>query len=75
MIKEISSENDLKNSVKVIKDSFRTVAIEFKLNKKNSPTHPSFVTLRQLTELKRKGIKFFGLFIDSFFIITNRMFN
>jgi len=68
MIKEISSENDLKNNVKVIRDSFRTVAIEFNLNKKNSPTHPSFVTFRQLNELKRKGTRFFGFFIDNLYI-------
>ncbi len=68
MIKEISSENELKNSVMVIRDSFRTVAIEFKLNKKNCPTHPSFVTIGQLNELKRKGTMFFGLFVDNLYV-------
>ena len=64
-IKEIAYENELENSVKVIADSFRTVAIEFNLNKDNCPTHPSLVTLQQLKEMKRKGLKLFGLFEDN----------
>ena len=68
MIKEILSENDIKNSVKVIRDSFRTVAVEFNLNRNNSPTHPSFMTLRQLRDLKRRGGKFFGFFKDNLYI-------
>ena len=62
MIKEISNENELENSVKVIGDAFATVAAEFKLTKENCPTHPSFVTMKQLTEMNRKGLKLFGLF-------------
>ena len=62
MIREIANDNELENSVKVIVDSFGTVAVEFKLNKDNCPTHPSLVTLKQLQEMKRKGLKLFGLF-------------
>jgi diamine N-acetyltransferase len=62
MIREISNDNELENSVKVIGDSFATVAAEFKLTKDNCPTHPSFVTIKQLTEMRRKGLKLFGLF-------------
>ena len=64
MIREISSEKELKNSVTIIAVSFRTVAVEFNLNKENCPTHPSLVTLKQLNEMKRKGLKLFGLFED-----------
>ena len=60
-IREIASETELENSVGVIADSFRTVAVEFKLNKDNCPTHPSLVTLKQLQEMKRKGLKLQGL--------------
>jgi diamine N-acetyltransferase len=62
MIKELINENELENSVQVIGDSFQTVAVEFKLNKDNCPTHPSLITLKQLKEMKRKGLKLFGLF-------------
>ena len=62
MIREIASETELENSVGVIADSFRTVAVEFNLNQDNCPTHPSLVTLKQLQEMKRKGLKLFGLF-------------
>jgi ribosomal protein S18 acetylase RimI-like enzyme len=62
MIREIINENELENSVKVIANSFQTVAVELNLSKDNCPTHPSFVTLQQLNEMKRKGLKLFGLF-------------
>jgi diamine N-acetyltransferase len=62
MIREIANEKEIENSVKIIADSFQTVAIEFKLTKDNCPTHPSLVTLKQLNEMKRKGLKLSGLF-------------
>ena len=62
-IKEIVDKVGLRNSASVIRDSFKTVASEFALTRKNCPTHPSFVTVRQLDELQRKGVKFFGLFL------------
>jgi ribosomal protein S18 acetylase RimI-like enzyme len=63
-IKEINSQRDLKNSVEVIRDSFKTVALEFGLNEGNCPTHPSFITLDRLLELKKKA-KLFGLFLNN----------
>jgi GNAT superfamily N-acetyltransferase len=62
LIREISNENELENSVKVIGESFTTVAVEFKLTRENCSTHPSLVTMKQLTEMKRKGLKLYGLF-------------
>jgi ribosomal protein S18 acetylase RimI-like enzyme len=60
-IREINSTTDIGNSLKVIRSSFRTVARELKLTRKNSPTHPSFLTLERLLELQKKA-RFFGLF-------------
>ena len=65
MIREIANDNELENSVMVIADSFRTIAIEFNLNQDNCPTHPSLVTLKQLQEMTRKRLKLFGLFEDN----------
>jgi len=62
-IREIT-DNELSRSARVIRDSFRTVAAEFGLTRENSPTHPSFTTVRQLRKLKDKGLMFFGLFLD-----------
>jgi diamine N-acetyltransferase len=62
MIREIENEKEMENSASVVADSFRTVAVEFNLNKDNCPTHPSMVTVKQLHEMKRKGLKLFGLF-------------
>jgi len=61
-IREIQNEHDIKNSVAVIRDSFRTVAIEFGLNELNCPTHPSLMTLDKLLELEKKA-RLFGLFL------------
>jgi ribosomal protein S18 acetylase RimI-like enzyme len=62
-IKGINSRRDLENSVKVIRDSFKTVALEFGLNEGNCPTHPSLITLDKLLELKSKA-KLLGLFLN-----------
>ena len=63
-IREINNEHDLKNSVKVIRDSFETVALEFGLNERNCPTHPSLITLDKLLGLNKKA-RLFGLFLNS----------
>jgi len=65
MITEVSDDNELNNSVRVIKNSFRTVADEFDLAIENCPAHPSFVTIQQLKELKSKGLRLFGLFLGA----------
>ena len=54
----------MRDSVPVIRDSFQTVAEELKLTRDNCPTHPSFVTMTDLLELRKKDITFFGLFIN-----------
>ena len=62
-IKEINNRHSIENSLKVIRDSFRTVALEFGLNEGNCPTHPSLITLDKLLELKGKA-ELFGLFLN-----------
>jgi diamine N-acetyltransferase len=61
-INEVSDDNALDKSVIVIQNSFRTVAEEFNLTIENCPTHPSFITIQQLKDLKAKGLRLFGLF-------------
>jgi GNAT superfamily N-acetyltransferase len=63
-IKEITDCN-LENSVEIIRRSFRTVADELGLNIENCPTHPSFITLYQLAQLRDKGFIFFGTFLEN----------
>jgi len=63
-IREIKDEHELKSSVRVIRDSFKTVAIEFGLNELNCPTHPSLMTLAKLLELDKKA-SIFGLFLTN----------
>jgi diamine N-acetyltransferase len=64
IIKEITSHEELLRSVPVIRESFKTVADEFKLTPGNCPSHPSFITIDRLFELKKTGIHLFGLFED-----------
>jgi len=61
-IREVRNHHGLKSSVEVIRDSFRTVALEFGLNERNCPTHPSLMTLDKLLELEKKA-NLFGLFL------------
>lgn len=67
VIKEITcSSDDLTESVRVIRNSFATVASEFGLTKDNCPTHPAFMTLARLQETLEKGVKIFGLYTGAF---------
>jgi ribosomal protein S18 acetylase RimI-like enzyme len=65
MIREVSSDNEMKESVKVTKDSFATVAVDLNLNEQNCPTHPAFISLAGLKKLRDKGARTFGLFQGS----------
>lgn len=60
---DITSE-DLRPSVKVIREAFSTVAADMGLTESNCPTHPSFVSIKQLEELRARGLRFLGLFLD-----------
>jgi diamine N-acetyltransferase len=62
-IESISKRQGLECSVAVIRDSFKTVAVEFGLNESNCPTHPSLITLDRLLELGNRA-EMFGLFLD-----------
>ena len=63
-IREIKTKNDLINSHKLIKDSFKTVAEDFGLTIKNCPANPAFMKFSQLMEMKEKGNIMFGLFLE-----------
>jgi len=61
-IREIDNENELRNGARVIRNAFKTVALEFNLTRENNPTHPSFMTTGRLREDRNRGVRFFGLF-------------
>jgi ribosomal protein S18 acetylase RimI-like enzyme len=63
-IKKIQEEADIKTSTGIIRESFHTVALEFGLTPENCPGHPSNITFEKLLELKKKGLAFFGLFLE-----------
>lgn len=61
-IKEIMTEVSLIESLRIIKDSFITVARELDLTEQNCPSNPAFTNLENLKKMKDKGIRMFGLF-------------
>jgi ribosomal protein S18 acetylase RimI-like enzyme len=63
-IREISGEEDLAESIRIIRDSFITVARDFNLTEENCPSNPAFISMKKLKELQSKGVKFFGLFTN-----------
>ncbi len=63
-IREINQDESLDISVEVIAGSFRTVAEELNLTRDNASTHPSFITIELLKNLREKGLKFYGYFLD-----------
>lgn len=62
MIRELTTERELKQSVTVIRQAFATVAEQFNLTPGNCPTHPAFVTYDKILELRKKGLRLFGLY-------------
>ena len=63
-VREIEKDEALDTSVEIVRRSFRTVAEELNLTPDNAPTHPSFITLEQLEELRKKGLVFYGYFLE-----------
>lgn len=59
---ELYDENELLKSIKVIKESFMTVANEFKLTKENAPTNAAFIEFKDLIRMKEQGASLFGLY-------------
>lgn len=51
--------------VRVIRDSFITVANEFNLTKQNTPTNPAFIEIETLRAMKQKGIDMYGAFVNN----------
>lgn len=62
--KPINTYQELKDSVTVIRNSFATVAAQFKLTPENAPTNPAFIELQHLQRMQEKGIVLFGVFYD-----------
>ncbi len=54
--------------VKVIRDSFITVANEFNITRENAPTNPAFMEIESLQAMKQKGIDIYGAYIEKILI-------
>ena len=58
-------ENIDQNCVRVIRDSFITVAREFNITKQNAPTNPAYIEIESLQAMKQKGINMYGAFLNN----------
>lgn len=54
--------------VRVIRESFVTVAREFNITKHNVPSNPAFIEIESLQAMKKKGIDMYGAFTDGIII-------
>jgi len=54
--------NDLQDCLRVINESFATVAKEFNLTEQNCPRHPSFMKIDTLQKRFAEGYQMFGLY-------------
>lgn len=61
---ELKDEKALLASVIVIRESFKTVANEFRLTRENAPTNAAFIRLEDLIRIKEKSAILFGLYIQ-----------
>jgi ribosomal protein S18 acetylase RimI-like enzyme len=65
VIHRIRDELGLQESLRVIHDSFITVANDLSLTPGNAPTNPAFLAFEKLKEAVSKGVLFFGLFANA----------
>ena len=63
MIKE-ATLSDCEVLVKLIRDSFRDVALRFKLTKDNCPKHPSNCTLSWIESDISRGVQYYIFYVD-----------
>ncbi len=62
-IREIIEE-EIEESAKVIRESFRTVADDFNFTYENNPMHGAFLKKERLKNEKQQGIIMYGLFVE-----------
>ena len=62
-IKQIKTQEQLDESLEVIRKSFRTVAEEMNVTREKTPDHPAFYTMERMKELYKKAV-FWGLYVD-----------
>lgn len=64
MIREMRTALEYDACVRIIRESFQTVAEEFHLTAENAPSHPSNTTPDIFRQAIAKGLRVFGLYHD-----------
>ncbi|HOJ80029.1 MAG TPA: GNAT family N-acetyltransferase, partial [Clostridiales bacterium] len=61
-IREVNDE--FEEWASVIRNSFATVAEEFRITRENAPTNPAFAEADSLEQMKVKGVSMYGAYLD-----------
>nr|WP_302600000.1 GNAT family N-acetyltransferase [uncultured Cellulosilyticum sp.] len=64
VIREIIGE-EIEESAKVIRESFRTVADDFNFTYENNPMHGAFLKKERLENERQQGIELYGMFVEN----------
>jgi GNAT superfamily N-acetyltransferase len=62
--KLMSTEQELADSIYVVRQAFATVAEQFSLTVENAPTNPAFIEIRHLQRMREKSIVMIGVFCE-----------
>lgn len=63
-IRQIRTTAQIKESVKIIRESFTADALKFGVSEEENPSFSAFMTHDRLNTLYKDGIKLFGLYYD-----------
>jgi len=63
--KLVNNEQEMTDSMNVIRKSFATVAEDFSLTRENAPTNPAFIEIPHLQKMREKGITMLGVFYET----------
>ena len=61
-IKQVTTKAQMIESVKILCESFGTVAKTYHLTEMNCPTNPAYITYEKLSALQEKKVEMFGLY-------------
>lgn len=62
--KLVNNDQEMTDSLNIIRESFATVAADFNLTRENAPTNPAFIEIAHLQEMQKKGILMLGGFCE-----------
>lgn len=62
--KLVNTDQEMTDSLNIIRESFATVAEDFSLTRENAPTNPAFIEIAHLQKMQEEGILMLGVFCE-----------